>query len=96
MHNDLNHENKTIRRQRESTPKAILIDVRRPSEFSAGTLQGAQNMDITSVQFQQALKKLDKDKVYFLFCRSGTACKNMSEHGFTVYNLAGGISAWLR
>ncbi|WP_299759445.1 rhodanese-like domain-containing protein [uncultured Pontibacter sp.] len=57
-------------------------------------------MDVTSVQFQQTLKKLDKDRAYFLFCRSGsrsgTACKIMSVHGLTVYNLAGGISAWPR
>lgn len=90
----------TFKSRFESTPKAKLLDVRTPGEFSAGTIKGAQNIDVTSSQFQTALKTLDKDKEYFLFCRSGnrsgSACKMMADEGFKVYNLAGGIGAWPR
>jgi rhodanese-related sulfurtransferase len=49
---------------------------------------------------QASLGKLDKDKEYFVFCRSGnrsgSACKLMADQGFKVYNLAGGVGAWPR
>ncbi|MDX5420555.1 MAG: rhodanese-like domain-containing protein, partial [Hymenobacteraceae bacterium] len=52
----------------------------------------------TTGQFQNALGSLDKDKEYFVFCRSGnrsgSACELMSAQGFKCYNLAGGIGAW--
>jgi len=81
-----------------SSPNAVLIDVRTPGEFKAGTIKGAKNLDLMSSGFKLAIEKLDKEKEYFLFCRSGarsaTACKVMSGNGFKVYNLKGGISSW--
>lgn len=75
-----------------------MLDVRTPGEFSAGSLTGALNIDMTSAAFASQLEKLDKTKTYFLFCRSGArsgaACQLMAEQGFKVYNLAGGIGAW--
>ncbi|TPE46235.1 rhodanese-like domain-containing protein [Pontibacter mangrovi] len=95
---DLNGE--SFKAKYTSTPKAKLLDVRTPGEFSAGSIKGAQNIDVTSSQFQSALSKLDKDKEYFVFCRSGnrsgSACKMMADQGYNVYNLAGGIGAWPR
>lgn len=93
-------DGKSFKAKFEETPDAKLLDVRTPAEFSSGTIRGAQNIDVTSPQFQSALKTLDKDKEYFLFCRSGnrsgSACKIMADEGFKVYNLAGGIGAWPR
>ena len=91
-------DGKTFRTRYESTPKAKLLDVRTPGEFASGTIKGALNLDVTSPQFQMALKTMDKDTPYFLFCRSGgrsgSACKQMADQGFKVYNLSGGIGAW--
>ena len=88
----------TFKTKFKSTPKAALLDVRTPGEFATGTINGAQNIDVSSPQFQAALKNLDKDREYFLFCRSGnrsgSACKMMADQGFKVHNLAGGIGAW--
>lgn len=91
-------DGKTFKTQYQRAPKAELLDVRTAGEFANGTLPGALNLDLTKGQFQAALKTLDKDKNYFIFCRSGNrsglACILMAEQGFKAYNLAGGIGAW--
>ena len=83
-----------------NTPKAELLDVRTADEFKGGSIPDARNLDIMTGELQAALGKLDKDKEYFVFCRSGnrsgSACKLMAEQGFKVYNLAGGVGAWPR
>lgn len=88
----------TFRTRYQSAPKAALLDVRTAGEFAAGSIKGAKNLDVSSTQFQQALKTMDKDKEYYVFCRSGnrsgSACDVMSKEGFKAYNLAGGIGAW--
>lgn len=78
--------------------KGVLLDVRTEGEFSSGTMKGARNLDIMSPQFTNAVKKLDKESEYFVFCRSGNrsaqACAIMAKQGFKVSNLAGGVGAW--
>ncbi|GAA4301564.1 rhodanese-like domain-containing protein [Nibribacter koreensis] len=80
--------------------KAELLDVRTPGEFASGTIPGAKNLDVMSSEFKTALDRLDKDKEYFVFCRSGTrsgsACQLMAEKGLKAYNLQGGVGAWPR
>lgn len=93
-------DGKTFKTKFQATPKAELLDVRTAGEFASGTIPGARNLDITSSQFQAALQTLDKDKAYFVFCRSGnrsgSACQVLAEKGFQAYNLAGGVGAWPR
>lgn len=76
----------------------ILIDVRTAGEFASGTVSGAKNIDVMSPNFKSAINKLDKNREYFLFCRSGNrsaqACDLMSKEGFKVHNLKGGIDEW--
>ena len=93
-------DGKAFKAKFQNTTKAALLDVRTSDEFRGGTIPGAQNLDIMSGELQNAIGKLDKDKEYFVFCRSGnrsgSACKFMAEQGFKVYNLAGGVGAWPR
>ncbi|TXK45841.1 rhodanese-like domain-containing protein [Pontibacter qinzhouensis] len=95
-----NLDGNNFRARYQNAPKAALLDVRTAGEFAGGSIKGAKNLDVTSSQFQQALKTMDKDKEYFLFCRSGSrsgsACDMMSKEGFKAYNLAGGSGAWPR
>lgn len=88
----------TFRTKYRNAPKAELLDVRTAGEFAGGSIEGAKNLDVTSAQFQQALKAMDKDKEYFVFCRSGNrsgaACEMMTAQGYKAYNLAGGVEAW--
>ncbi|MFT2008023.1 rhodanese-like domain-containing protein [Pontibacter sp. 13R65] len=72
----------------------VLVDVRTPAEFEGGHLQGAQNADFLSHEFQEAMQQWDKSKTYYLYCasgnRSGKAAKLMEEAGFKrVFNIGG-------
>ncbi|MBK9015825.1 MAG: rhodanese-like domain-containing protein [Saprospiraceae bacterium] len=79
----------------KTTPDAVLLDVRTPGEVAAGKLQGAKDIDFQGHNFTKAIGKIDKDKTYFVYCRSGVrsanACRKMHEMGFTkLFNLSGG------
>jgi rhodanese-related sulfurtransferase len=79
-------------------PLAFLLDVRTRDEFNSGHLPNAMNMDVLDDCFTELVTGLDKTKTYFVYCRSGgrsrQACLCMAEQGFSVFNLAGGISSW--
>lgn len=84
----------------EKSQGAVLLDVRTPAEFRAGSIKGAVNIDMMSPSFRSEISKLDKSKEYFLICRSGNrsgqACKFMATDGFKAYNLKYGIGNWPR
>ena len=79
---------------------AVILDVRTEGEFIEGFIPGAKNLDIYKGQdFLNEVGKLDKDKSYFVYCRSGArssqACALMNQQGIeNTYNLMGGISEW--
>lgn len=95
-----NLDGRTFKTKFQEAPKAELLDVRTAGEFAGGTIPGARNLDVTSGKLQAALATLDKDKEYFVFCRSGNrsgmACELMADQGFKAYNLSGGVGAWPR
>ena len=88
----------TFKNRYKNSSSALLLDVRTAGEFASGSIKGAKNLDVSSARFREALKTMDKNKEYFIFCRSGmrsgTACKLMSKEGFKTINLAGGIGSW--
>ncbi|MDE6444503.1 MAG: rhodanese-like domain-containing protein [Muribaculaceae bacterium] len=76
-----------------------LVDVRTPEEYAEGHIAGALNIDIFDDDFiSKALKNLDKSKPVAVYCRSGRrsadAAEKLSENGYDVTNLLGGILAW--
>lgn len=79
---------------------AVLIDVRTPGEIEMGYIPGALHMDITNAgSFMEQAEKLDKDKNFYLYCRSGSRSAQagmiMNSLGFNnTYNLEGGFEAW--
>ncbi len=80
-------------------PGFRIIDVRTPSEFTAGFIPGAINMDINAPDFDTRLAGLSKTGKYLVYCRSGarsqTASRRMIDMGFTdVSNLLGGFDSW--
>lgn len=77
----------------------VVLDVRTPPETAQGMIEGAIEIDIKNPDFVQQIQKLDKDKTYLIYCRSGrrsvTACNIMAEQGFSkLYNMLGGYNAW--
>lgn len=76
-----------------------LIDCRTPKEFSEGHLKGAKIINYYDSDFLNEMSKLDKDKVLYIYCRSGNrsgkAAKKLETMGFTkIYDLKGGIISW--
>lgn len=81
--------------------KVMVIDVRTPSEYNAGHIQNAQNINIQSPSFIEKIKMLDQDAEYLVNCerggRSSKAVSLMNELGFLkAFNLGGGILAWMK
>ncbi|CAN2175971.1 PspE Rhodanese-related sulfurtransferase [Candidatus Nanopelagicaceae bacterium] len=77
----------------------VTVDVRTPGEFMTGHIQGAQNIDFESGNFENEISTLDKEATYAVYCRSGNrsgqAVAIMHDAGFhNVYNLNGGIIDW--
>ena len=81
-----------------ATPGVQLIDVRSWSEFSEGHIPGAQNIDYQKPDFASRCEKLDKNHPVAIYCRSGHrskgAAKTLSDKGFKVYMLTGGLNDW--
>jgi rhodanese-related sulfurtransferase len=78
-----------------------LIDVRTPQEFRENRIANAQNMDYRNANFRHQIEQLDKNKPVLIYCqrgvRSRSALEIFKEAGFkTVYDLEGGIVAWLQ
>ena len=75
-----------------------LLDVRTPEEFADGHLKNASNIDFYNDNFLEQTSGLDRSKPVYLYCRSGgrsgKAAKKLSENGYQVYDLEGGILAW--
>ena len=88
------------RSQLESEEDCLIIDVRTSEEFEELRLPNSINIDFYKPQdFMQELEKLDKNKVYYIYCRTGSrsanTCELMKEIGFAkTYNLLGGITEW--
>ncbi len=86
-------------KEKLAEPGIVLIDVRTPEEIAEGKIEGAMELNYYDDNFGEELGKLDKDKIYLIYCRSGNrsgkACKLMQEQGFSnLYNLEGGYLEW--
>jgi rhodanese-related sulfurtransferase len=80
-------------------PDVVILDVRTPEEYAAGHLPGSILIDFNSPTFAADVAKLDKSKIYLIYCRSGNrsvrACNAMGDMKFAkLFNMLGGINAW--
>jgi rhodanese-related sulfurtransferase/thioredoxin-related protein len=79
--------------------KNVILDVRTPTEFKAGHLPGAVNLDVNAADFQEKAVLLDKGRTYLVHCASGVrsvkACEKLTRLDFPkLCNLPGGFKAW--
>lgn len=74
-----------------------LIDIREPSEVKLGRLKEAENIPMAEL-LNNPESYLNKEDEYYLMCRSGirsaSACAMLSDLGYKVINVGGGISAY--
>ena len=76
--------------------KLSLLDVREPEEWAAGHVAGSKHIPLG--QLFERLDELDPSQETIVICRSGNrsglACELLSEKGFHVVNMTGGLNAW--
>jgi rhodanese-related sulfurtransferase len=78
---------------------AIVLDVREPSEYSAGHVLNSKLIPLGKLKERMGELDKFKERPILVVCRSGnrsgTACYLLGKQGFLqVHNLAGGVQAW--
>ena len=72
-----------------------VLDVREVDEFEALHLEGARNFPLS--QLADTYEQLDKTQPYYVICKSGIrsarACQFLTEQGYEVINVQGGMDA---
>lgn len=86
--------------EKKLTEGAQLLDVRTKEEWNEGHLKGATLVTVTEQGFlDKAKAALDPKKPVVVYCRSGKrsamAASQLRTAGYTVYDLDGGITAWM-
>lgn len=75
-----------------------LLDVREPDEWRAGHIAGAQHIPLG--QLRERLAEIPKDASILAVCRHGNrseaATRGLRTLGYSVENLEGGVTAWMR
>ena len=78
----------------QSTPGAVLLDVRTTEEYAAGHLPGSRNLPLHLLD-TPGIDLPAADTPIFVYCRSGArsgqATSRMKAHGFTNVENIGGI-----
>lgn len=73
----------------------VLLDVRSAEEFNEGHIFNAINVDFNAANFESEIEKLDPNKTYYVYCKSGVrstkACRILETKGFDkIVNLSDG------
>ncbi len=73
-----------------------IVDVREDMEWEEGHIRGAKHIPLG--QLPERCEELDPEQEWFVVCRSGgrsgLACELLSEAGYKVVNMTGGLLAW--
>ncbi|WP_128546530.1 MBL fold metallo-hydrolase [Larkinella soli] len=82
--------------QHRDDPEALVVDVRRPDEFAAGHVEGAENIPLATLNDHMA--RIDRNRPAYIHCaggyRSMVAASILKARGFDqVINVEGGIEA---
>ncbi|MBK8032964.1 MAG: rhodanese-like domain-containing protein [Chloroflexi bacterium] len=80
----------------EGDDRPFILDVREPSEYTGGHINGAKLIPLGSLQ--QQMDQLPKDKPILCVCASGSrsssAANLLARAGYTTINLRGGMMGW--
>jgi rhodanese-related sulfurtransferase len=80
---------------------ALVIDLRNKALYDAGHIVDARNVPAAELESQAETLKKWRDKNVIIYCDNGTsganAARALVKLGFSkVFNLQGGLSAWLK
>ena len=82
----------------ESDQPPFILDVRTPSEFRSGHIQGARNVPHDKLPKGLGKKMAAKDSTIVVYCqsgsRSGAASRTLKAAGYSNVQNFGGISRW--
>ena len=78
----------------------IILDIRTPGEYQSGHLKDAIIIDYYSKSFADEIGRLDKEKSYLVYCRSGNrSARSMDLFNKLkfqkIYHLSSGIKSWI-
>lgn len=82
---------------KEKGARAIdIIDLRAPSAFHSGHIAGAKNIPLD--QLTEKVSDLDKEKLYYLICYSGSfsamGTQYLTQNGFKAKNVQSGMGGY--
>jgi rhodanese-related sulfurtransferase len=92
----------TLIRNHAGSGDLVLLDVRTKTEHITERIEKSSQLDIlASNPFNDSIEKLDRNKIYLVYCATGSrspgASTRMQNKGFrSVYHLTGGIVSWKR
>ena len=76
--------------------RVFLLDVRDPSEFKAGHVEGAVNIPLNDLR--QRMEEVPKDREVWTYCfvgqRSYYAARALSQYGYDIKSLSGGYKTY--
>ncbi|OAB46101.1 rhodanese-like domain-containing protein [Paenibacillus glacialis] len=76
--------------------KINIIDVREDDEWESGHITEAKHIPLGTLTERH--QELDPDQVTIMVCRSGgrsaRACEYLTQQGYQVINMSGGMLAW--
>jgi len=77
----------------------VILDIRTPGEYQSGHIKDAILIDYYSKSFGDEIGRLDKEKTYLVYCRSGNRSARSMDllkklQFQRVYHLATGIISW--
>lgn len=80
---------------------ALVLDLRGKESFDAGHIIDARNVPVADLEAQSQTLKKWREKSVITYCDSGVsgagAARTLTKLGFTkVFNLDGGLNAWLK
>lgn len=82
--------------QKSQIESLTIIDVREPHEFEDEHIEGSKNMPLSSLVLDY--EQLAKDQSYYVICHAGvrsvSACEFLSQEGYDVTNVKGGVALW--
>lgn len=81
----------------QSSPGAVLLDVRTPGEYRGGHIPGSKNVPLGSIEKVSSVAR-NKDAEVYVYCQSGArsrqAASILKHMGYNNVNNIGGIAAY--